>query len=49
MDRVEEECDRERYLSAEEAKELGVVDHVIGSPPTFLPKHGFLQYMRHKW
>lgn len=49
MELVEEECDRERYLSPEEAKEMGIIDHVLGQSPDFLPNFGFLQYMRHKW
>ena len=30
VDTVEEECDRENFLSAERAMELGIIDGVIG-------------------
>ena len=30
MERIEEECDRDSFLSAEMAKELGIIDGVIG-------------------
>ncbi len=29
-ERVEEECDRENFLSPEQARELGVIDGVVG-------------------
>lgn len=30
VERIEEECDRDSFLSAEMAKELGIIDGVIG-------------------
>ncbi|RMZ55036.1 hypothetical protein APUTEX25_005662 [Auxenochlorella protothecoides] len=46
MDKVEEECDREHFLGAEESKELGIVDGIIGTPPAFMPRNGLLQFAR---
>lgn len=47
MARVEEECDRFKYLSAPEAKALGIVDDIIGGdPPRFYPELGRLGLIR---
>jgi ATP-dependent Clp protease protease subunit len=33
VDRVAKDCDRDRYLSAADAKEYGIVDDILSKPP----------------
>lgn len=49
-ERFEEECDRFQYISATQAKELGLVDDIIGGPPSrFYPDVGRIGLVYHKF
>jgi len=38
IDRIERDCDRDKWLDAEQAKEYGVVDEILQSlPDSFQP------------
>ena len=39
IDRIAKDTDRDRYLSATEAKEYGLVDEVLTKPPVVADDH----------